>query len=323
MSNTVPLQRSPRVLFFGMHGHFSLPPLQALLEKGITVCAVVVPSPYRDSEQLPTTPTIPAIKRKEPGRTGHSPLPLLNASPYTSIIQLAESRHIPVWEVARLSDPATVDTLQHYAPDMFCVACFSLYIPRVVLDIPRSGCINLHPSRLPINRGPDPLFWTLREGNHQTGVTVHYMDEGMDTGDIVAQTIIDIPDGIRYAQLETRCAVQGGSLMAQAVWDIYRGVVTPFPQDEATASYHPLPTYEDVVIRVNEWSARRVFNFVRGLATREEPVPLITNGKTIYAQDAISYSHKFDVNTQSERIVQKENEVWIRCVQGWVAVVQQ
>ncbi len=306
-----------------MHGHFSLPPLQALLEKGIAVCAVVVPSPYRNSHHLSSAPDIPAIRRIETGHVGHSPLPLLHASPYTSILQLAQARHIPVWEVARLSDPATIDTLRYYAPDMFCVACFSLYIPRAVLDIPRYGCLNLHPSLLPANRGPDPLFWTLHEGKHQTGVTVHYMDEGMDTGAIVAQTRIDIPDGIRYSQLETRCAIQGGSLMAQAVWDIYRGVATSFPQDEAQSSYHPLPTYEDVVIRADVWSARRVFNFVRGIANHEEPVPIITDGKTIYAQDAISYSQNADTAISSERGVQSENEVWIPCKSGWVAVVQQ
>lgn len=318
MSNGVPLERPPRVLFFGMQGNFSLPPLKALLEKGIEVCAVVVPAPLSSSDNQ--TPA-PAIRRKELARTGHSLLPLLHSSLHNTIIQLAEAQHIPVWEVVRLSDPATIDTLGNYSADMLCVACFSLYIPRVVLDIPHYGCLNLHPSRLPANRGPDPLFWTLREGKHQTGVTIHYMNEGMDTGDIVAQTIIDIPDGIRYKQLETQCAVQGGYLLAQAVWDIYKGVATSFPQDEAKSEYHPLPTHEDFVVHVNEWSARHVYNFVRGIATNEEPVTLIVDNKQINVRDAVSYSLNREVD-RDEKQIGLEKESWIQCKEGWVAVVQ-
>lgn len=316
MSNGVPLERPPRVLFFGMQGAFSLPPLKALLQKGIQVCAVILPSPEHNSDNQR------AIRRKKPAYMGHAPLPVLHSSLHNTIIQLAGAQHIPVWEVARLSDPATVDTLQHYAPDMFCVACFSLYIPRVILDIPRYGCLNLHPSRLPANRGPDPLFWTLREGKHQTGVTVHYMDEGMDTGAIVAQTLIDIPDGIRYEQLETQCAIQGGNILAQAVWDIYKGQATSFPQDEAKSEYHPLPAHEDFVVQVNEWSARHVYTFVRGIATSKEPVILIVDNKTIYARDATSYSHELKVDGD-EKLVEQEDGVWLRCREGWVAVVQQ
>ncbi|HVB22555.1 MAG TPA: methionyl-tRNA formyltransferase [Ktedonobacteraceae bacterium] len=316
MSNGVPLERPPRVLFFGMQGNFSLPPLKALLEKGIHVCAVVIPVQWNSGDNQI------AIRRKVPARMGHALLPLLHSPLHDTIIQLAEAQHIPVWEVARLSDPTTVETLQQYAPDMFCVACFSLYIPRVILDIPRYGCLNLHPSRLPANRGPDPLFWTLREGKHQTGVTVHCMDEGMDTGDIIAQTIIDIPDGMRYSQLEMQCAIQGGNLLAQAVWDIYTGLATSFPQEEAKSNYHPLPAHDDFVVQVNEWSARHVYNFVRGVATSVAPVILIVGNKTLYVRDATSYSHKF-MTKGDEGLVEREDELWIRCKVGWVAVVQQ
>lgn len=316
MSNSVPLESPPRVLFFGMQGNFSLPPLKALLDKGIEVCAIVIPAP-RDSFDSQST-----IRLKEPVWMGRLPLPLLNSSLHSTIIHLAEARRIPIWEVARLSDPETLATLSEYRPDMLCVACFSLYIPRVILDIPRFGCLNVHPSRLPANRGPDPLFWTLREGKHQTGVTIHFIDEGMDTGDIVAQTIIDIPDGIRYTQLETQCATQGGYLLAQAVWDVYKGVATSFPQDEAKSEYHPLPSYEDHVVPVADWSARNVYNFVRGIATAEEPVTLIVDDKAVYMRDATSYSHNFEAGNQNEHKVWREDELWIRCRDGWVAVVQ-
>src|SRR5579859_2215476 len=221
MSNTAQTARSPRVLFLGMQGNFSHPPLRALVEAGIEVCAVVIPaasSPMQDQ---------PAIRRREQPHTSRSMLPVLQSSLQASILQLAWKRQIPVWEVHRMNDPETINVLIGYQPDVICVACFSKRIPRVILDIPRFGCLNVHPSLLPANRGPEPLFWTFREGSQLTGVTIHLMDEGMDTGPIVAQEVIDIPDGINYAELETQCAELGGKLLAHSILDLYNGIAEP------------------------------------------------------------------------------------------------
>src|ERR1051326_2814852 len=111
-----------------------------------------------------------------------------------------------------MPDPATVSTLAAYQPDFICVPCFSLRFARSILDIPRLGSLNVHPSLLPAHRGPVPLFWVFRQSLQQTGVTIHLMDEGMDTGDILAQSVIEISDGISYAELELRCAARGGEI---------------------------------------------------------------------------------------------------------------
>lgn len=309
-------ERPPRVVFFGMQSSFSLPPFNAFINKGIDVVAVVMPASWNERNRQP------AIWRVTPARVERSLLPVLNSSLHTNIIQRAESLHIPIWEVARLADPATLEVLRACHPDFICVACFSLYIPKVVLDLPRYGCLNVHPSLLPTNRGPDPLFWTFREGKHRTGVTVHMMDEGMDTGDIVAQTIIDVPDGIRYAQLEERCAEQGGNLLAQAVWDIYRGHATPFPQDETKSSYHPFPSAYDVIVNPTDLIARDVYNIACGLAKWGDPVALRIGDELIPLYDAVSYSQSIEGETGDERVVQRGEELWIRCKEGWVAVIQ-
>src|SRR5437588_6925652 len=88
---------NPRIVFFGMQGNFSHPPLRALLEHGIEVCAVVIPSAQHAASDLP------AIARREQPRAVRSMLPLLQSSVHTSIVQIAWARHIPVWEVRRLS----------------------------------------------------------------------------------------------------------------------------------------------------------------------------------------------------------------------------
>src|SRR6266567_1927269 len=248
MSNNRSLQRVPRVIFFGMQGAFSSPSLIALLESGIEVCAVVMPA-----TALPGS-TPPAIQRKELPRAVRTALPIFTQTARRSIIDIAREKNIPMWEVQKLGNRETIATLTTYQADMICVACFSLLIPRAILQLPRLGCLNVHPSLLPQNRGPEPLFWTFREGNDTTGVTIHLMDEQMDSGDILVQETISVPDGITYNQLEGWCAASGGELLAQAVWELCQGRSTAIAQDDSKSSYHSFPTAPDFVVNAQELS---------------------------------------------------------------------
>jgi len=306
MSNTLSMQRPPRVLFLGMQGDFSPPSLHALLDNGIEVSAVVVPA------SRPSGLGLPAIRRREQPRTSRPILPLL----YASVLQLAWAHYIPLWEVQRISDSEVISVLAAYQPDIICVSCFSQRIPRAILDLPRLGCLNVHPSLLPANRGPVPLFWTFREGCEQTGVTIHLMDEAMDSGAILAQKPIKVPDGISYAQLESQCALRGGELLAHTVWDLYRGRVVPLPQDETKSSYHPFPSAQDFVVNPAEWSARHVYNFLCGVGHWSEPIKLYVNGEFVVVQQAISYSHENMDGIPSG----SSNELWVHCKVGWVKV---
>ena len=306
--------RPPRIIFLGMQGNFSHPPLRAVLEAGIEVCAVVVPA-----AQGLVQHELPAIRRREQPQAFRSPLTVLESSLHTSILQLAWERHIPLWEVQRLPDPETIATLAGYQPDIICVACFSRRIPRAMLDIARLGCLNVHPSLLPANRGPEPLSWTFREGSRRTGVTIHLMDEGMDTGPIVAQETLEVPDGISYAQLETQCAMLGGRLLARSVWDLYDELAIPIAQDETKSSYHGFPTDDDFVVPVAEWSAHHVYNFICGVASWGTPITLHVGNQYILVKDAISYSLE---NMSDSDVVdgQLGGEVWVRCKEGAVRV---
>ncbi|HEV2581384.1 MAG TPA: hypothetical protein VGT44_11085, partial [Ktedonobacteraceae bacterium] len=129
MSNITSTSHQPRVLFMGMSGNFSHPSLLALLESGIDVCAVVLPARVNDTSQ-------PAIRRLEPPAKPRAMLPVLSSSLHIGIARIAWERAVPLWEAQRMSDPETSAVYASYAPDAFCVACFSLYIPRSILAIP-------------------------------------------------------------------------------------------------------------------------------------------------------------------------------------------
>src|SRR5436305_4270303 len=314
MSNMELMARSPRVLFLGMQGRFSYAPLLALLKDGSQVCAVIIPAEQGFEVELP------AIQKQEQPPSTRSMLPVLNSSINSSILDLARERDVPVWKVRHLSNPETIKVLTVYQPDMICVACFSKRIPRDILDIPSLGCLNVHPSLLPANRGPEPLFWTFRQGMRQTGVTIHLMDEGLDSGPIVAQERIAVPDGIRYAQLEAQCAEAGGILLARSVWELYQRTAVPRPQDKSQSSYLPLPSSEDFVVPVAQWDARHVYNLIRGVASRGELVQLLIDGQKMLVTDAISYSHK-NTNIDPKAITEEaDREVSVQCRDGWVRV---
>jgi len=314
MSNTKFKSDAPRVLFMGMTGRFSPPSLLTLLESGIDVCAVVLPTRARRGG-------MPPVGRLEPPRTRS--LPVLSSSLHTSIAHIAWEHSIPVWEVSGMSHTETHALYVSLEPDAYCVACFSLYIPRSILDIPRLGCLNVHPSLLPANRGPDPLFWTFQQGSSETGVTIHLMDEGLDTGPIVAQQRIDVPEGITYTQLEARCAELGGSLLARSLWDLYHGIASTTRQDEARSYYLPSPTQDDYKVTAAEWPAQRVYRFLRGVASNEQPITLVSEGQIIQVADAISYSHEnIEAMTHEEvgTLHSMSETMRIECKDGWIEV---
>lgn len=230
---------APRVLYLGTTDPFSYPPLAALLEAGLPVAAVAVP------------------------RRARVDLPMLGDPPTPTLLDLARRRGIPIHEIGGWEE-TEIETLAACRPDVICVACFPRRLPRSLLTLPRWGALNLHPSLLPAHRGPDPLFWTFRHGDARAGVTVHIMDDRVDSGDLLLQTPVPIPEGITGPELERRCAVEGGKLLVEAVRSLPAGKLTPRPQRPEEGSYESWPTPRDLEVPVTR-PARWAFRFIRGV----------------------------------------------------------
>ncbi|HLI70917.1 MAG TPA: methionyl-tRNA formyltransferase [Ktedonobacteraceae bacterium] len=302
---------SPRVIFLGMQSNFSYPSLRALLAAGVEICAVVM-SGGRSEQGMP------ALRQLKPPSRRRVLLPVNQSSLHTSVQQIAWDRAIPLWEVASMADPAVSELFSGYRPDLLCVACFSRLIPPSILAIPRLGALNVHPSLLPRNRGPEPLFWTFRLGMERSGVTIHLMNEKLDSGDIIVQQEIEIPEGISYAELEEQTAALGGELLVRAVKDIACGRATRRPQDESQSSFYPYPSRRDFIIYSAEWDARHVYNFICGMKDWGEPLTLVADAElTLDVEDALVYSYK----ANDLRLQTSERDAWpIRCKQGKVVV---
>jgi methionyl-tRNA formyltransferase len=269
-------KRPLNVLYFGLSGAFSVPPLEALLQAGLATRAVVLPalSSSRNAG-APVPPYTHYVPPTPPPSSRRRSLPLLTINSTRTIVQVASEHAIPVLEVTRLREPATLAALAAYEPDVICVACFSLRIPPEILRLPRLGCLNVHPSLLPNNRGPDPFFWTFRYGETSTGVTIHQMDEGLDTGPILSQEHVEVREGIGEAALEHQCAAIGGALLVRAIHELDSGTASATPQNEVLARANPWPAAEDYTITPDR-PARWAYNFACGIASRTHPIHIVT-----------------------------------------------
>ena len=151
--------------------------------------------------------------------------------------------------------------------DLFVLASYGKILPQRLLDIPKLGSLNVHPSLLPKYRGATPIQTALLEGQAETGVTIMLMDAGMDTGDVVLQERTPIAPDERYGELHDRLAVFGAQALSHAIDLARSGHIPRTPQNGEPSTTRPLRK-EDVSIEWG-WPAARIVNAVRALA----PVP--------------------------------------------------
>ena len=174
----------------------------------------------------------------------------------------AQRLGIPVYQPASLREFPGVLQGQHF--DFFILASYGKLIPQSLLDVPKLGSLNVHPSLLPQYRGATPIQSALRDGASETGVTIMLMDAGLDTGDIVLQERTPILPGEIYGELHDRLARFGAQALMHAI-DAARGGAFPHsPQHGKATTTRPLRK-EDFAIDWN-WEARRIVDHVRSLS---------------------------------------------------------
>jgi methionyl-tRNA formyltransferase len=228
----------PKILFMGTPG-FAVPSLKILLEQDQAVIGVV------------TQPDRQKGRGKQP-----APPPLK---------VFAETQRLPILQPERVRSPEFLDLFKQLAPDLVVVVAFGQILPKQMLERPRLGCINVHPSLLPRYRGAAPLNWAIIRGETMAGVTIMQMDEGMDSGDILLQEETAIDDRETVGELHDRLAVRGAQLLMETIRMLEAGVVRRIPQDPAAATFAPRLRKEDGLIH---WEAdvRAIVRLIRGLS---------------------------------------------------------
>lgn len=202
----------PRLVFMGSP-KFALPTLSALAEN-YSIQGVV------------TQPDRPAGRGKE-------------LTP-PAIKSFAVDLGLPVIQPERLKDPAAMQQLANWAPDLIVVVAFGQILRQAVLDLPRYGCINVHASLLPRWRGAAPIQAAILAGDEWTGVTIMRMDSGVDTGPILSQRGIPILCEDTAGSLSERLAELGAELLIETLPAYLMGELQPRPQNELGVTYAPM-----------------------------------------------------------------------------------
>ena len=248
-------EKGLRILYFGMLGTLSTLPLLALLEAQAELVGLVLPF-----DRMP--PYLVENGRFPIQRAKISKTPLNLLSNHVTTLEIAAQHDLPVYAIQDFKAQETSQLLQTLAPDLICVSCFSHLLPPNILDVPKFGCLNVHPTLLPHFRGSAPIFWTFRKGLQETGVTVPWMDEGFDTGDIVAQRAFTLPNGITRAEADWNLAQLGGELLVEVLNKVAKNDISATPQPKGFQA-DPWPTDGDFELDLS-WTAQHAFNFMRG-----------------------------------------------------------
>jgi methionyl-tRNA formyltransferase len=157
----------------------------------------------------------------------------------------------PIFQPKRIKSEEAVAEIRGLGPDVIFVMAYGQILPRAVLEIPRAACLNLHASLLPKHRGAAPIQAAIVAGDRETGISVMFMDEGLDTGDVMLQKRLDIAANETGGSLHDRLAEIAPATLKEALDQLQAGTAPRIPQDSSAASYAPKLEREDGRI---DWS---------------------------------------------------------------------
>lgn len=194
-------------------------------EIGIPVLEMFFSSPEHHLLAVVTQPDKPAGRRQE-----------LLPSP---IKRTSVRHHVPVFQPARIRDRTAIEQIQFLRPDVIVVMAYGQILPRQILQTPSVACLNLHASLLPRHRGAAPIHAAIEAGDRESGISVMYMAEGLDTGDVLLQKKIGLSRRETAGTLHDRLARIAPDAIADALALLKRGIAPRLLQDPAQATYSP------------------------------------------------------------------------------------
>lgn len=199
----------------------------------------------------------------------------LSASP---VKELAIRYDLPLYQPEKIKDAAAVEQVKMLGPELIVVVSYGQIIPAAILTYPRYGCLNVHASLLPRYRGAAPIQRAVMAGDSETGVTIMYMDEGLDTGDIIMQIKMGISPAMEHGELEPMLAEMGAALLLETIDNLEKGQISRIPQDHASATYAQRLSREDEVV---DWTkpAQLIHNQLRALSPLPGAYTVINGAK--------------------------------------------
>lgn len=216
---------------------FALPSLEKLIEEKYDICAVFTkPDKPQGRKRIITPPPVKVF---------------------------SQEHGLQVFQPEKLKIRETYDLIKSLNPDAIVVVAYGKILPKNIIDMPPYGCINVHGSLLPRYRGAAPIQWSIINGDKVTGISTMFMDEGLDTGDILLQSKVSINGDETSEELKKRLSVIGADLLIKTLKELENGTLERIKQDDSQATLSP-PL--DKITGDIDWqkTAQEIHNLVRG-----------------------------------------------------------
>ncbi|MEC1156958.1 methionyl-tRNA formyltransferase [Cytobacillus horneckiae] len=226
-----------KIIFMGTPD-FSVPVLQKVLAEGYNIIAVVTQPDRPVGRKRIMTP--PPVKVE------------------------AEKHGIPVYQPEKIRNPEELQPILDLEPDLIITAAFGQILPKKLLEAPTFGCINVHASLLPELRGGAPIHYAIIQGKKKTGITIMYMAEKLDAGDILTQVEVEIDHNDTVGSLHDKLSEAGSNLLSETLPRILNKELKSIPQDDALATFAANIKREQERINWNK-SAKEIYNHIRGM----------------------------------------------------------
>lgn len=198
---------------------------------------------------------------------------------YSAVKEYAVENNFNIYQPIKVrNNNQFIEEIKKLKPDVICVVAYGKILPKEILEIPKLGCINVHASLLPKYRGAAPIQWAIINGEKTTGITTMFMDEGMDTGDMILKEEVEIGENETTGELWNRLSQIGGKLLVKTLKSIEDGTYTRTVQG-SDFSMAPMLNKEMAKINWEEKNAQEIKNLVRGLNPIMGAFSLVDNKK--------------------------------------------
>ena len=255
----------------------------------------------------------------------------LVASP---VKEFAIKNSIPIYQPLKIRNNIDfIEEVKKMNPDVICVVAYGKILPKELLEIPKLGCINVHGSLLPKYRGAAPIQWAVLNGDKTTGITTMYMDEGMDTGDMILKQEVEIGEDETTGELWNKLSIIGGELLTKTLDKIKEGTA-PRIKQEGEISLAPMLDKSIAKIDWEKKTAKEIKNLVRGLNPIMGAYSFLNNKKIKFWKVQYMEFEDFchDKNFTLEELEGMENGIviisnekeglYIKCIEGIIKVLE-
>lgn len=236
---------------------------------------------------------------------------------FSPIKQLAIENNIKVFQPNNIK--IEYKEILDLKPDMIITCAYGQIIPNEILNYPKYGCINVHASLLPKLRGGAPIHHAIIDGYQETGITIMYMNQGMDSGDIISQREIPITDDDTYETLHDKLSILGSELLIETIKDIILGNSKKIKQNETEITYGYNIKREEELIDFNK-NLNDIYNQIRGLS----PVPgsyFLLNNKTIKVYKAYKIiDNSYNLKENGEIVKFDKTGLYIKVDSGLIKI---